>query len=254
MNIIKSDLLSKIDFIEHGFFDRTGGFSTGESFDSLNVGINRGDNDDAVIQNRSKISDTFGIPVSNMIILNQVHGNIVHVITEDNLPNYKFSNVENALKNEGDAIITNIPDILIGINTADCVPILVVDNISKYIAVIHAGWKGAVNNVIESTINKMQELGCRDLYFAMGPCIQKKSFEVGQDVSRHVDRKYISIINGKMYFDLQLYVLEKIMKLGAISVSKMNIDTCTDQRFFSYRRQNGVCGVQFSGIILKNNK
>ena len=250
MNIVTSDLLSKVDFISHGFFGRSGGESVGE-YSSLNVGIKRGDDDSVVLKNREKIAQNFNTEASRMVILSQIHGNIVHVIDSKNVEEYEFSEIDKSMRKEGDAIITNIPGVLIGVNTADCVPILIVDNKKKYIAVIHAGWKGAVAGVIESTMMKLKELGCNDLSCAMGPSIQKKSFEVGHDVLNKVGRKYISVSNKKVLFDLPFYVLEKLMKLGASEVSKINTDTFSNEAYFSYRRQRGVCGLQFSGIMLK---
>ena len=66
-----------------------------------------------------------------------------------------------------------------------------------------------------------------------------------------IDRKYLTTLGEQSFFDMQFYILEKLLKLGAKTVSKINIDTFSNNDFFSYRRQNGTCGVQFSGIIIK---
>lgn len=248
MNITKSDTLTEIGFIDHGFFDRTGGESVGK-FESLNVGINRGD--DNVLKNREKIANHFGVTLSELVILNQKHGDVVHVITKENVGQYKFQNIEQALENEGDAIITNLKNLLIGVNTADCAPILLCDKDSKYIGVIHAGWRGSNGKIIENTVAKMKSLGCNNIVAAIGPCLQKQYFEVKEDMLSQMDNKYISQIDDKLFFDMQLQVFEKLLKLGVKSVSKSNIDTLSNDNYFSYRQLGKNCGLQFSGIIIK---
>ncbi len=250
MNIIKTDALSKIDFIDHGFFGNQGGVSE-ESFESLNVGFWRGDKEENVIQNRTLIAESFGVDVSKLIILNQKHEGTVHVIDKKNVSKYEFKNEKQAATMEGDATITNLPGLLIGVNTADCAPILLADPAAKYVGAIHAGWRGAIGSVIENTIEKMKSLGCNNIITSIGPCIQKISFEVTDDITDQVERKYITTVKDKSFFDMQYYILEKLLKCGVKTVSKINLDTVLNEEFFSYRRQNGECGVQFSGIIIK---
>jgi YfiH family protein len=253
MNVIKKDLLSEINFIDHGFFNRVGGESSGE-FSSLNVGLERGDDDQRVLRNRTKIAEHFGTQLANLIMLKQVHGNEVHVIEKANATKYKFKTIRQAVSNEGDAIITKQKGLLIGVGTADCAPILLCDINTQYIGVIHAGWRGAVGTVIENTMQKMQELGCKSIVAAIGPCMQKRYFEVKTDVLEQIDKRYITQFNGKTFFDMQLLVLEKLMKNGAKTVSKLNMDTMANDVYFSYRRQAGKSGVQFSGIMIKGQE
>jgi YfiH family protein len=253
MNKIQSDLLTEISFIDHGFFDRTGGVSSGP-FESLNVGLHKGDDVDNVLQNRREIADHFGVPLEDMIILNQQHSDIAHVIDEKNVEAFRLKDAETSLSDKatyGDAIITNMKRLLIGVNTADCAPILLCDKNAMYIAAIHAGWKGAVGNIIENTIAKMRELGCKSIVATIGPCIQKRYFVVENEVTSVVERMYISYSEDKARFDMQLLILNKLMQGGVRTVSKLNIDTVTNRSFFSHRRQVGNCGVQFSGIIMR---
>ena len=250
MNVMTSDLLSEIDFIEHGFFDRMDGESTG-SYESLNVGIGRGDDDEVVIKNRQKVAEHFCVPVENLVILNQKHGDTVHVIDAKNKDKYLFKTVEQALKNEGDAIVTNEKGILIGVNTADCAPILLCDKSAKYIAVIHAGWRGSNGKIIENTLEKMKSLGCKNIVACIGACLQRLHFEVKNDIEFNVDRKYISYMDDKTLFDMQLQILEKLLANGAKSVAKMDIDTYSNLNYFSKRRIGDQTGVQFSGLMLK---
>lgn len=250
MNVITSDLLSGIDFIEHGFFDRMDGESTGP-YESLNVGLERGDDNEIVLKNRTKIAEHFGTSVENLIILNQKHSDIVHVIDAENKDKYLFKNVAQALQNEGDAIITKEKGILIGVNTADCAPILLCSKSPKYIAVIHAGWRGSNGKIIENTLEKMKSLECKDIVACIGPCLQCLHFEIQNDIEFEVDRKYISYMNDKTLFDMQLQVLEKLLKNNVKSVAKMDIDTYANQNYFSKRRIGKQTGVQFSGLMLR---
>lgn len=250
MNIIKTDLLSKIDFIDHGFFGNEGGLSEGD-FESLNVGFGRGDSDENVVKNREIIAKNFGVSVSRLVLLNQKHESTVHVIDKKNVGAYEFKDPKQASSIEGDAIITDQKGLLIGVNTADCAPILLADETAKFIGVIHAGWKGAVGSVIENTIDTMKSLGCKNICASIGPCIQRISFEVDGELADLVGRKYLTIAGDRTFFDMQYYILEKLLKNGAKTVSKINCDTVTNNEFFSYRRQHGTCGVQFSGIIIK---
>lgn len=250
MNIIKTDLLNNIDFVDHGFFDRQGGVSS-ENFESLNVGLGKGDDEKNVIENRKIVAEQFGVSVENLVILNQVHGDKVHVIDEKNISQYQFSSASQALKNEGDAIITNQKGLLIGVNTADCAPILLCAPNERLIAVVHAGWKGALGSIIENTVETMKSLGGKSIVASIGPCIQRRSFVIKKDVANQIDKRYLLTFDNKILFDMSLLILEKLMRLGVKSVSKIGIDTFVDENFFSYRRQNGTCGVQFSGIIIK---
>jgi len=250
MNVMTSDLLSGIDFIEHGFFDRIGGESTG-TYESLNVGIGRGDDDEVVLKNRKNVAEYFGVPVENLITLNQKHSDTVHVIDDKNKNKYLFKNVEQALQNEGDAIITKEKGILIGVNTADCAPILLCDKSAKYIAVIHAGWRGSNGKIIENTLEKMKSLGCKNIVACIGACLQRLHFAIKNDIDFKVDRKYISYSDDVTLFDMQLQILEKLLANGVKSVAKMDIDTYSNQNYFSKRRIGDQTGVQFSGLLLR---
>ncbi len=250
MNIIRAELLSEIGFVDHGFFDKTGGISEG-NFGSLNVGFERGDDDKNVIENRSRISEQFGVKIEDMIILNQQHSDKVHVIDDSNVSEYKFRNPEQAMSIQGDAIITNQRNLLIGVATADCAPVLLCDEDKRYIAVIHSGWKGTLGKITENAVEKLKKLGCKNLKAVIGPSIQKKYFEVKRDVYQKIDRRYLRTLRNRVYFDMTQMVLEKLLKAGVRIVSKLSYDTMSEDNFFSYRRSGGKTGVQFSGIIIK---
>ncbi|MDR2075149.1 MAG: peptidoglycan editing factor PgeF, partial [Holosporales bacterium] len=224
-------------FIKHGFFGRNGGYSSG-IFESLNVGVDKGDDPHNVLKNREKVANYFGVTAQELVIPKQVHGNIAQVIDCVN-------------EVECDALITNTQNLLIGINTADCCPVLLCSPLKKYISAIHCGWRGALAGIIENTMKELQSLGCYDIVGAIGPCIQQKSYEIGDEIMNKVHSKYIR----NRHFDLPLYVYDKLLECGAKDISKIDVDTFTNKAYFSYRRQaagNGAvkCGVQFSGITI----
>lgn len=249
MIIEQSRLLCDIDFIKHGFFGRLGGFSSG-AFESLNVGKNRGDNEENVLKNRSIIASYFGVLPGDIVILNQTHSDIVHLIDSNNLSKYKINSIE------GDAIITDLKNVLIGVNTADCVPLILYDKEKKYISVIHAGWKGAISGITVKATEKLRSLGCKNIVAAIGPSISKNSFFVGEEFRIMVSPEYLYPKDLQIVFDIKGYITDQLLKFDIVeSVSDLNIDTFTDFNFFSHRRHtnsgySGKCGVQFSGILL----
>ncbi|MBR1944100.1 MAG: polyphenol oxidase family protein [Alphaproteobacteria bacterium] len=244
-------LFNEYTNIKHGFF--RGIDSKGHS---LSVGLNIG-NDDVAINNRQRIADYFGVAISNLIILNQKHSNIVHVINDNNIDKYKFSSIKNALNNEGDAIITNIPNLLIGVNTADCAPILLFDEQKHYIAVIHSGWRGTISSIIENTITELKELGCDSIIASVGPCISKNNLELEKELIPYMYRKKFTtnIDNIKCNLDMVGLINYKLQNSKVIkNISSVNIDTFSNKAFYSYRRAHQKReGLQFSGIMLVNN-
>lgn len=252
MNPIKNILLNEYSSVKHGFF--RGLDSNGES---LSVGINIG-HDTIAVNNRRRISNYFGIDISNLVILKQKHSNIVHVINENNIEKYKFSSIEHALKNEGDAIITNIPNLLIGVNTADCAPILLFDSNKNYIAVIHSGWRGTMSSIIENTMTELKELGCNNVIAVIGPCISKNNLILDKELIPHIYHKNFTtnINNVKCHFDMIGLIISKLQNSKIVKhISSVNIDTFSNNDFYSYRRvKQKREGLQFSGIMLINNQ
>jgi YfiH family protein len=213
--------------------------------------LDRGDNIAKVLKNREIIAKMFGVPASYLISPHQRHGDTVHVIHAGNIESFRLMFPDSNPQNEGDAIITNLPGVLVGIQTADCAPILLCDEKKGFVAAIHAGWRGAIGNVVENTVSLLTKLGCKNICAAIGPCIQKQSFEIGDDLIPLIDGKYISEIEGGKHFDMPLMIHDKLVSLGVKKIENIGIDTVLDENFFSHRRQNGRCGVQFSGILLK---
>lgn len=232
-----SDIFNKHN-IKHGFFDTKGGFSKGD-FTSLNISMQVGDLEDNVIKNRQKISSNFSNNYDDFIIANQVHSNKVAVIKNK-------SDIVNIKSQEVDAIITNIPNLILTVSTADCIPILMYDLENNLAGAIHAGWKGAISGIIENSINAMQGLGEHpsNIIACIGPCLHQKNFEVTMEfyeefINKSINnqRYFIKKNNYKYLFNLIEFAYDIIKKSDIEIVDIINLDTYDiNNHFFSHRR------------------
>lgn len=219
----------------HGFFGRQGGVSTGE-LASLNCGIGSGDDPDRIAANRSAVVDAVR-PGAALAGLYQVHGN--RCITVD-------SAADAAQRPEADALVTRTPGLLLGILTADCVPVLFADPQSGVVGAAHAGWKGALAGVTDATLAAMETLGAdrHRIAVAVGPCIGRASYEVddafvqrfAQDDPAN-ERFFAAGKPGHAMFDIAAYVAARLAAAGVTSVTITGQDTYAEEGdYFSYRR------------------
>ena len=220
-------------------------------FSSLNCAFNRGDSDSVVKKNRIFCSNYLN--KKPIILTNQFHSNVVSYIDKD-ISKDIYS----------DAMITNRKDILLGILTADCAPIIVLGK--KYFGIIHAGWKGLINGIIENTIMKFYSLGEteNDLNVFVGPHLCLDSFEVKKDFVESIKKKIKNydnfIINNRQTkkFNFSSLIESKIINLNIVNynISKENTYTNPD-KFFSHRycfiNKIKNCGRQISLVGIKNN-
>ena len=241
--------------VPHGFFTRQGGVSGGP-YASLNCSLSGGDERDAVLENRARAARTIGISPERLVGLMQVHGAEVVEVTRPWPP----GNGPRA-----DAMVTSRADVALGIITADCAPILLADAAASVTGAAHAGWRGAVAGVIETTIAAMVRLGADPtaITAAIGPCISQRSYEVGADLRDAVvgrqpaDECFFvpGCRQARWQFDLAGYCAARLAGAGIRSVSVIAADTVADDsRFFSYRRRTleggGPVGHQISIISL----
>lgn len=239
--------------IRHGFFTREGGVST-DIYRGLNVGLGSQDDREAVLENRRRVAQWFGLPVERLATVHQVHSQNVVVIDE----------TYDGTRPQADAMVSATPGIIIGVLSADCGPILFADSQAGVIGAAHAGWKGAVNGVLENTIDSMVALGAsrQNISAALGPSISQENYEVGpervEDLKR-LDATYERYLapspnDGHAYFDLKQLTMDRLTKTG---VKAENINLCTypdDKRFFSFRRTTHLSepdyGRQISAIAI----
>ena len=166
--------------------------------------------------------------------MNQTHSNKIIEIKKNNLKR----------KIDADAMITKIKGLALGVVTADCVPILIYDFNNEVVGCIHAGWKGAISDIIKNTVSKIKDLNSKNKIFAsIGPCIGKKSYEVDSAFYEKFlseskkNKKYFSNkVKNKKLFNLRKFVADKLIELD-VRIDHVNYDTFSERNnFFSYRR------------------
>ena len=221
--------------IPHGFFGRRGGVSTGE-LASLNCGLGSGDDPALIAENRRRVADAV-LPGGALTGVYQVHGNRC-VIVDDT--------TDLTARPEADALATRTPGIILGILTADCVPVLFADRDAGVIGAAHAGWKGALAGVTDATLIAMESLGAdrANIAAAIGPCIARASYEVDDGfVQRFTaddpanERFFAAAKPGHAMFDIAAYVASRLVAAGVTRIAIGGQDTYAEaEDYFSYRR------------------
>ncbi|WP_454885574.1 peptidoglycan editing factor PgeF [Sphingomonas oryzagri] len=231
VEIIRADALAGVP---HGFLGRRGGVSTGIHA-GLNVGLGSDDDREAVHENRRRAVAAVK-PGARLATVHQVHSAIAVVaeaFPDDARPH-------------ADALVTDRPNLLLGVLAADCVPILFADVEAGVVGAAHSGWKGAVGGVSLATIEAMERLGAdrSRIAAAIGPCIGRASYEVDDGfLARFVaddpenERFFLAGRPGHHQFDIEAYVVARIAAAGVRRIEALGLDTYpAENRFFSYRR------------------
>ena len=221
--------------VPHGFAGRRGGVSTGVHA-GLNVGLGSADEREAVLRNRDLARDAL-LPGASLVTVRQVHSPDVVTVTGP---------IGEAHRPAADAMVTNLPGLILGILTADCVPVLLADAQAGVVGAAHAGWKGAIAGVTDNTLAAMEKLGARrdQISATIGPCIGRASYEVTSDFARHFEeedvensRFFSAGREGHCQFDIAAYVAARLARAGVSRVEMMDEDTYSQpDRFYSYRR------------------
>ena len=233
--MIKSKKLSSFKSIEHAFFNRLGGKSTG-IFKSLNCGPGSSDKQKNIQKNLEVVRNKIKTKSKVIILLNQVHSNKFHYIGKSSKVNSKF---------EGDALVTDKRNMPIAVLTADCAPILIYDNNREMVAAIHAGWKGAYKDIIKKVVKFMIKKGCstKNIIAFSGPGISGDSYQVREDfIKKFIKKDKKNIIffkktKSKNYFNLKKYVHFQLKSLDIKKIDNIDKDTFNAKNnFFSARR------------------
>jgi YfiH family protein len=235
--LIKSKKLSKQKKINHGFFNKNGGNSTG-IYKSLNCGPGSNDQKSKINENLKIVKNKISKKSKNIFLLNQIHSNKFVFLNK----NYKF----NKKKIKADAVITNQSKLPIAVLTADCVPILLYENKKNIIAAIHAGWKGAFKGIIKNVINFMIKKGCKKNYITavIGPSIKQKSYNVKEDFKKKFIKKdkknkiFFKKKNDVIYFNLPNFVKYQLKSNKITNIDTINIDTFVKKNNFFSARQS----------------
>ena len=230
---LQSDAFRDTDVVRHGFFGRRGGVSGGEQ-SSLNVSFAVGDDEANATANRAIVADAMaGGP---LVILKQVHSCRVVTVEAGAVPDGSV---------EGDGLVTRRADVLLGILTADCAPLLFVDPHAGVIGAAHAGWKGAVGGIIENVLEAMEALGAqrRRTLLDIGPTISGGNYEVGPDfmaealaINLLAADAFSTPAGGREHFDLPRFLHNDAMRAGLTAVDMRNACTYADpETYFSHR-------------------
>jgi YfiH family protein len=222
--------------VAHGFLGRKGGVSTGDMA-SLNVGLGSTDDPALIAENRRRAVEAV-LPGARLATLYQVHSPDCVAIVEP---------FEDRLRPHADALVTDRPGLALGILTADCAPVLFADREAGVVGAAHAGWKGAVGGVTDSTIAAMETLGAtRDrIVAAIGPCIARASYEVDivflarfADADPDNERFFTEGRREDHWqFDLEAYVAHRLASAGIRTVEMLGQDTyARPDHFYSFRR------------------
>ena len=231
LDIIRSDAL---EGMQHGFFGRRGGASSGV-FHGLNCGAGSSDQAEIVALNRARVAEAMGVGPTALVTQYQTHSRDVVTVTD--ATHYGQT---------ADAMVTDRPGLALGILTADCQPVLFADTGAGVVGAAHAGWRGARDGVLETTLDAMEALGAKrkSIKAVIGPSISQSAYEVGPEfvedfVNDDPDnaRFFANGTGDRAHFDLPSYGLARLREAGVGQAEWTGHCTYADEsRFYSYRR------------------
>ena len=240
----------------HGFSTRIGGVSTG-SLASLNLGENRGDTPENVRENYRRFAEALGFSTQRMVFTKQVHGSAVRRVTAADT-HALFTPVPY----EADGIVTGEKGLALVCFTADCVPVLLRDELGRACAAVHCGWRSSVADILKNALEAMGALGAERsrIRAAVGPAISRCCFEVGEEVVSAA-KSWLGELDGllapgkpgKYYLDLKRANARRLEQLG-LDPERIEVsDACTmcrNENFWSHRYTRGDRGSQAAAIWL----
>ena len=245
-----SSLMEAEDWLEHGVTPAS--YSRG----SFNLGLNRGEDEQVIVERRGKVARAFSVDLSRLVCLRQVHSDRV-IWVEDNMCGSETVNFCTVIEN-ADGLVTATSDILLATSHADCVPILLADPERRVVAAVHAGWKGTASTIVIKALELMKERintnPCRCLA-AIGPAASGCCYQVGEELKPHFAAvlKRVELDFGT-YLDLPEINRRLLLTAGLqdSAIDKATICTiCDDRSFFSHRRQGEAAGRMWSLIKMK---
>ncbi len=275
VQVLQVPVLAKLPWLIHGFSTKPGGSSNQNGEKVLNLGFTEWDTKENVLENRRRFQSVLSAADLKLISLKQIHSDVIHLF--DTAP---------AETCRGDASVTNRPGLLLAVQTADCVPILLVDPKKRAIAAVHAGWRGTLQRIVTKAIGKMQmEFGTKpaDLLAAIGPSIGGCCYEVGTEVAIQFQSQFaeapdwfdefrtgdepnpIQWLNmmppghqpppKNVLLDLRKANRSQLLGAGLRTPNISFSDLCTACRrdlFFSYRKEGAQSGRLFSVIGIRS--
>lgn len=237
--------------VPHGFTTRNGGVSEGP-YRSLNVSVSVGDQPIYVEENLSRVAKAVRLRAgTGFHTVSQVHGNAI----------VRIENAHDDVSGvKADALWTSEPEVSLGVKTADCVPVVMVDPRKKSVAAIHAGWRGADLRIVEKVVQQLEAHGSRsgDLLVAVGPSVRRCCYEVSDELAARFRLQFgagvASSEPGKPHLDLVFAIRSSLLGVG---VREENIDltsqctACDPENFFSHRRDRGRTGRHLNFVVCR---
>lgn len=257
-------LLEQCGIVTHGFSTKIGGVSKGV-YATMNLGVSRGDDPDAVLENYKRITNVLHMPWERVVLSHQTHTTNIRVVTESDagtglIKKREYENI--------DGLITNIPNLPLVTFFADCVPLYFVDPVHHAIGLSHSGWRGTVNRMGRCTIEAMQQQygsNPADILACIGPSICKDCYEVGSEVAEefikgfHPEQKTLLLTkkpNGKYLLDLwkanEIILLEAGIQTNHLAVTDV-CTQCNPDLLYSHRVMGNERGNLAAFLCLKNN-
>ncbi|WP_207100633.1 peptidoglycan editing factor PgeF [Paracoccus shandongensis] len=234
--------------VRHGFFTRKGGASSG-LFSGLNCGRRSTDQTEMVALNRARVATAMGVPAEALATVKQVHSADVVTLTDAH-------DIPTVANTEADGIVTARRGVALAVLTADCQPILLADPQAGVIGACHAGWRGALDGIIEATVDAMRALGATNIRAVIGPTISQRAYEVGPDFMDSFlaedpgyDRFFSGGPNGRPMFDLPSFGLMHLREAGVDAEWSGHCTYSDPDRFFSYRRATHEGQVDYGRLI-----
>ena len=220
---------------KHGFFTRLHGLSK-KQFKSLNCSLSNEDDKKNVNGNRLIAIKNLNLNKKKLILIKQTHSSKVIRINEANLDQ----------EIEADGVITSLNNVVLGILTADCAPIIIYDDKNKFVCNLHSGWKGSLNNISEKAIKLFDKykIKRKNLIAIIGPCLGAKNYEVDKNFQQKFIKKNVKYAKFfrnknriKSYFNLRALINYQLSELGLKKIHNINRDTYSNNNlFFSHRR------------------
>ena len=254
-SVLRAPRLTAYGFA-HGFSTRHGGVSVGP-FESLNLGSSVGDDPSHVVENQRRVAHWVGYAPERLFGVNQVHGAGVCVLSNTDEP-------ASVLQQQADALVAQRSGVALGVRTADCVPLLLADPVTRAVAVVHAGWRGLVAGVITASVEALCEasgaLPAR-LAAALFPHIDVCCFEVGDDVAAQLQAAAparMDVVrelhggNGQPHVALRSVALAQLAAAGIAAERVEHVSGCTAcdaARFYSFRRDGQLSGRHLTVIV-----
>ena len=286
LHILQAPALRRVPWLVHGFSTRAGGATTVYGGRTLNMGFTKDDLRERVESNRASVLRAAGAADKSkpwpLVTLRQVHSDLIHVVRSREPGVLKRSRLT------GDGLVTGLTSVALGILTADCFPVLLVDTRRRVVGAFHAGWRGTVKRIVEKGVGIMRlEFGSRaeDIYAAIGPGIQSCSFEVGEEVeeafhsqfdyaaelfhrvqeSDPVREKYPLLFMNqrapghgnpciKLHLDLREANRRQLLAAGVPAANITALEACTmcsPRKFFSHRKEKGQTGRMLALVGIK---